>query len=154
MKKTVCLIVCIFAALFLCGCEQMSAIFGGGQGSDTAEAERTSSVISGVESIPLPAGSTAVVSNTPASPSGTDLPSETTSSKPYELIKPQAEEAEATVTVNADGGLNMRYGPGTSYGQIALIPNGTKITRTAQQNGWSFVTFEGNQGWVSSEFVK
>lgn len=154
MKKLVCLILIACTAATLCGCSKIGAIFGGGEtGNDTNE-NRTSSVISAIESIPLPVGGTAVVENSSAAVSTLNETAADTSSKPYELIKPQSVSEEQTVTVEAEGGLNMRYGPGRTYGQIALIPNGAKITRTAQQDGWSYVSYSGKSGWVSSEFVK
>lgn len=154
MKKIICLVLLLCTVLFLCGCEKLGAIFGGGDKNETgAQDIRTSSVISAIESIALPVGGTDLISSQSAS-SQDNTTSSATSSKPYELIKPQTEEQAQTLTVKADGGLNMRYGPGITYGQIALIPNGTKITRTAQQDGWSFVSYSGKQGWVSSEFVQ
>ena len=156
MKKLACLVLIVCTAAGLCGCSKLGAIFGGG--GDKAETDtndtRTASVISAIESIPLPVGGTAVVESSSATANTVSETASATSSKPYELIKPQSVSEAQTVTVDADGGLNLRYGPGTSYGQIALIPNGAKITRTAQQNGWSYVSYSGKSGWVSSEFVK
>lgn len=62
-------------------------------------------------------------------------------------------ECEGDVTPESN--LNMRKGPGTSYGLVRSIPAASKVTIEAYSadGTWLYVSFEGNQGWVSTEFV-
>ncbi|MCL2369813.1 MAG: peptidoglycan-binding protein [Firmicutes bacterium] len=58
-------------------------------------------------------------------------------------------------TVRTSGGnLNLRSGPGTNFGVVATLPNGTPLTVIGEQNGWYNVRTAGGQtGWVSMDFV-
>jgi len=54
------------------------------------------------------------------------------------------------VTAN---GLNLRTGPGTDYDVITTIPRGTIINTIGAEGNWTEVTYEGNQGYVSSQYI-
>ncbi len=63
-----------------------------------------------------------------------------------------------TGTVNGtDGSLNMRTGPGTSYGLVRAIPNGTKVEILATSGNWYKVscTVGGNSytGYMSANYI-
>lgn len=157
MKKFACLVLVVCVAATLCGCSALTAIFGGGEiekaNTDTVNSF-INSIINNVDSIPLPGSEekTTVAENvTPSTISSTVTVS---SSAKNVLVAPQSENLQEIVTVEANGGLNLRYGPSKTYDRIVLIPNGAKIIRTAQQDGWSYVNYSGTKGWVSSEFVK
>ena len=86
--------------------------------------------------------------------------SEPESSKPAEdnkknqlVVPDEIYEIGYHCYVNADGGLNMRYGPGKEYGKIALIPNGTPLVELGYKDSWIYVEYDGKYGWVSTEFV-
>ncbi|MCL2850920.1 MAG: peptidoglycan-binding protein [Firmicutes bacterium] len=54
----------------------------------------------------------------------------------------------------AGGNLNVRSGPGTNFGVVTTIPNGTPLTVTGEQNGfYNIRTAGGATGWVSRDFV-
>lgn len=57
--------------------------------------------------------------------------------------------------VTPESNLNMRQGPGTSYGLVRSIPAGSEVTVEAYSadSTWLYVSFEDEQGWVSTEFV-
>jgi len=56
--------------------------------------------------------------------------------------------------VNADGGLNIRSGPGTGYGRVGGMPNGASCTVTKREsNGWYRIEYNGISGYSSSEFI-
>ena len=55
-----------------------------------------------------------------------------------------------TAQVNAPSGLNVRKNPGTSYPVLRVLPNGTTVSVTKEQDGWLFI----GDGWVSGEWVK
>lgn len=67
--------------------------------------------------------------------------------------------AYRVVGVASNDVLNMRSGPGPSYGRIGAIPyNGTGIAvqRCVQPAGsasWCYVSYGGARGWVSSQFL-
>jgi len=57
--------------------------------------------------------------------------------------------AVATTTAN----LNLRSGPGASYGVLLVIPSGASVTTGAQQSGFTQVTFNGVSGWSASQYL-
>lgn len=51
--------------------------------------------------------------------------------------------------------LNLRRGPGTNYGIVASLPNGTALTRKCKSGDWWKVkTMNGRVGWVYSDYVR
>lgn len=56
--------------------------------------------------------------------------------------------------VNANGGLNLRAAESTSSTIITTIPNGTEIPVYSSYDGWSYVSWNGNYGYVKSEYIK
>lgn len=63
---------------------------------------------------------------------------------------------ESTYYVDADGGLNMRYGPGQNHEKIMLIPNGAEVICRGVDEScyWCFIEYDGQFGWVAKEFIK
>jgi len=51
--------------------------------------------------------------------------------------------------VNANGGLNVRSGPGTNYGRVSGLSNGASVTITNIKNGW----YQVSGGWVSADYI-
>lgn len=48
----------------------------------------------------------------------------------------------------------MRKGPGTSYGIYQRIERGETIYVIKEQNGWYYICYEGQYGWMMSKYVK
>ena len=50
----------------------------------------------------------------------------------------------------------MRKGPGSSYGQQALIPEGAsvKVTPSKNSGSWWYVTYNGKSGYSYSKYLK
>ena len=57
-----------------------------------------------------------------------------------------------TVT-NAQDGLRVRSGPGTTYDRIGSLDNGSKVTIQGEENGWYKIDYKGRVGYVSKEYV-
>ena len=56
--------------------------------------------------------------------------------------------------INADSGLRVRSGPGTSYEILASVFNGTPITAVAEAaNGWYEITFSGPGGAATTGYI-
>ena len=56
--------------------------------------------------------------------------------------------------VDADGStLNMRAGASTSFDSLCSIPSGTVLELEGVYEGWYKVTYAGNTGYVSSEYI-
>ncbi|MBV2142753.1 SH3 domain-containing protein [Falsochrobactrum sp. TDYN1] len=62
-----------------------------------------------------------------------------------------AQAANAIVTAD----LNIRTGPGTSYGRIGSIPNRAPVTVHSCATGYSWcqVSYSGMSGWASSRYL-
>ncbi len=58
-----------------------------------------------------------------------------------------------TVTTQS-GGLNVRSGPGTSYGKTATLYRGQTVIFLSASNGWSRVLYHGTKtGYVSAQYL-
>lgn len=55
-----------------------------------------------------------------------------------------------TMTVTAKSGLNVRKGPGTSYGIVTTYKYGTKVKIYSITNGWA----KGDKGYMSATYLK
>lgn len=63
------------------------------------------------------------------------------------------------VAVNAEGGLNLRIGPGHSYPVAKVLENGTLLTvlylpHGAEVPGWALVHTGERTGWVDRLFIQ
>ena len=55
----------------------------------------------------------------------------------------------------AEGGLNIRSGPGTGYGTVGSIPEGASLTVTKRNNDeWYGVSYGGVNGYASAEYIE
>lgn len=52
-----------------------------------------------------------------------------------------------------NSGLRLREGPGTSYTQLALIPDATVVNVTEVSGDWGKVTYNGKVGWISLTYT-
>jgi uncharacterized protein YraI len=58
--------------------------------------------------------------------------------------------AAAVTTAN----VNLRSGPGTSFGVLLVIPNGSTVNTTGSvQNGFTQLTYNGTTGWSASQYI-
>lgn len=56
--------------------------------------------------------------------------------------------------INAEKGLNIRSGPGTTYDKVASATNGSRVTVLGEENGWYKIIYSGNKtGYVSKDYV-
>lgn len=59
-----------------------------------------------------------------------------------------------TGILNTDGSsLNLRAGPGSDYQKLASIPAGAVLTLTGSENGWYKTSYNGVEGYVSSDYI-
>ena len=57
---------------------------------------------------------------------------------------------EVTAT---NSGLRLREGPGTSYAQLALVPDGTVVDVTEVSGDWGKIVYSGKTGWISLTYT-
>ena len=62
---------------------------------------------------------------------------------------PDPEPGTAVVTGNQ---LALRKGPGTNYSVLTRIPNGSTVT--LQDDGWSYVEYKGQRGYVMDKYIQ
>lgn len=63
------------------------------------------------------------------------------------------DSSTATVATKTDP-LNIRRGPGTSYGWIGSLPKGKQVVVLSTSNGWSRVLYSGTKtGYVSAQYL-
>jgi uncharacterized protein YraI len=59
--------------------------------------------------------------------------------------------AAAAITI---ANVNLRSGPGTSFGVLLVIPNGSTVNTTGSvQNGFTQLTYNGTTGWSASQYI-
>ncbi len=66
--------------------------------------------------------------------------------------KEDAPQTTQTGTVNA-GPLNVRTGPGTNYASVGLVQKGTKLTITGKSGDWYKVLYNGQERYVSAQYL-
>lgn len=68
----------------------------------------------------------------------------------------QSESVQSTVTkttMYAKSNVNVRSGAGTSNSQIGSLTKGQEVTKVGEENGWSKIEFNGDIGYVKSEYL-
>lgn len=72
----------------------------------------------------------------------------------YLSVTVQADTNLGTGILNTDGSsLNLRSGPGTSFRKVASIPANAVLTITGIENGWYKTSYNGSEGYVSSDYI-
>lgn len=72
----------------------------------------------------------------------------------YLSVSVQADVDLGTGTLNTDGAsLNLRSGPGTGYKKVASIPADAVLSITGIENGWYKTSYNGKEGYVSSDYI-
>ena len=59
----------------------------------------------------------------------------------------------STMYTTPEIGLNLRKGPGTSYSVVKTLSKGTAVTVHSSSNGWSKISVNGVEGYVSTSFL-
>lgn len=54
--------------------------------------------------------------------------------------------------VDSPEGLNMRFGPGEKYNVIDVVPDKTELTELGWEDGWVYVQYKDNYGWISAHY--
>ncbi|MEI4480643.1 MULTISPECIES: SH3 domain-containing protein [unclassified Phyllobacterium] len=64
--------------------------------------------------------------------------------------------AEAAHAANAftTANVNLRTGPGTSYGRVATLAPGVRVEVLTCQSNWCRVGRQGIRGWVSASYLE
>ncbi len=72
----------------------------------------------------------------------------------YLTVATQGDAAIGYGQVNAGGStLNMRSGPGTGYSKVATLPDNATFQITGVNGSWYKISYNGQSGYVSSEYV-
>lgn len=72
----------------------------------------------------------------------------------YLSVSAQSDAELGTAVLNTDGStLNLRSGPGTGYAAVASIPADAVLTITGLDSGWYKTSYNGKDGYVSSDYV-
>ena len=65
-----------------------------------------------------------------------------------------ASAAQTVHRFRTTAALNLRTGPGTTYGVMTVMPQGTIVAATgASQNGFLEVAYNGTYGWASQQYL-
>ncbi|MCD7919661.1 MAG: N-acetylmuramoyl-L-alanine amidase [Clostridiales bacterium] len=162
-RKLLCLLLAV--TLLLSGCSAGAAQSAASEveaasasASLAAESEASGSAEPAPEESADPDGSesTSAVPPEQTEPASSDLaPEEAAASSD---LTPEA-EAEALVftevseTVWATANVNIRTGPSTDAGIVAVLSAGNSVTRTGYQESWSQVDYEGAVCYISTAYL-
>ena len=82
-------------------------------------------------------------------------PKDTSSDNEKNRIVAPANKAEGGdhYKINSEDGVNMRYGPGTDYDVIETIPDKAEVIEAGWEGDWTYIEYNGKNGWVKSEFI-
>ena len=71
-------------------------------------------------------------------------------------IAAPAAQTDCTPSAVTTASVNMRTGPGTTFPIIRVLPPGALVTVTGRNTdrSWYQVVFNGEQGWVSADFLR
>lgn len=69
------------------------------------------------------------------------------------LLRLDGQQVWEEMTVHADGGARLRTGPSTRYDRIRTVPNGGKVTVLIEGNRWHKVSYKGEVGFMSAEYL-
>lgn len=67
------------------------------------------------------------------------------------LIAGTAAQAEWRSFSTTD--VNLRDGPGTEYGVVNVVPEGTQVFVDHCRRGWCAVDYRGEEGWMSRDYL-
>ncbi|HPD89319.1 MAG TPA: SH3 domain-containing protein [Oscillospiraceae bacterium] len=81
---------------------------------------------------------------------GTHLAMNLSSGKCHAL---QIWKQESPFTCTAEGGLNIRSGPGADYEKLGIIPENAEAIVLQETNGWGYVVYGDIVGWASMEYL-
>lgn len=63
--------------------------------------------------------------------------------------------AAFATSAQATTALNVRTGPGTSFGVVDTLTPGENVeVNECEENGWCYIEHEGSDGWVSSRYLQ
>lgn len=74
----------------------------------------------------------------------------------WELIIPEHKEAfkPYSTTTDAEKGLNVRAGAGTSYKILGILPFGSKVTILEKNGKWGRINYNSKTGWIALQYTK
>lgn len=70
------------------------------------------------------------------------------------LWVPKSALTDPGTMVTTTAALNLRSGPGTTYGILAVIPSGVAVRQVGASGDWRQVVYGGTTGWVSAAYVR
>ena len=71
------------------------------------------------------------------------------------LVEPSVRiESGQHWTVDSEGGLNLRCGPGQDYDILLVVPDKTEVAEEGRDGDWIYVKYEGQHGWINSGYIK
>ncbi len=74
---------------------------------------------------------------------------------PDKLVEPENNsESGFHGYVDSPEGLNMRYGPGSEYNIIDVIPDKAELTELGWAEGWVYIMWKGKYGWISAQYFR
>ena len=72
----------------------------------------------------------------------------------YRPLTEQYLSASASKSVSANGGLNLRSGPGSDYESIRLLSDSLTVTLYAEKDGWGLINAGGTWGWANLDYLR
>ena len=70
------------------------------------------------------------------------------------VVSPPVEEPVMEVYVRATANVNLRTEAITESEVILTIESGTEMVLVSEENGWALVSYDGQTGYVSADFIE
>jgi len=71
----------------------------------------------------------------------------------YENGGETVEEKQMIVTAESGKTVNMRQGPGRRFPVICAVPIGSTVTGSMELEGWAYIHYKGQSGYMQSQFL-
>ena len=70
------------------------------------------------------------------------------------VVSPPVEEPVMEVYVRATANVNLRTEASTESEVMLTIDSGTEMVLVSEENGWALVSYDGQTGYVSADFIE
>ena len=71
----------------------------------------------------------------------------------YNSEEKPMETKQMIVTAESGKTVNMRQGPGKCYPVVCAVPIGSVVTGNMESDGWAFIHYKGQSGYMQSQFL-
>lgn len=81
------------------------------------------------------------------------IPDNASSASSQQQSTSTAADTSGNAVVTGGSTINVRSGPGTDYGRVAMVGTGKRVTLLAVEDNWYKISFDGKTGYILSDYL-